>query len=95
MAVVTLEEIHEDLLSIKKDMTKIKLYFEEDDLLLSEEIKKQITISRKTPIFRMISQDEVEMEFLGIMKEHEYGFRSVSVIIVFYVTYIITLEKSL
>jgi len=34
MAVVTLEEIHEDLLSIKNDMTKIKLYFEEDDLLL-------------------------------------------------------------
>jgi hypothetical protein len=64
MAVVTLEEIHEDLLSIKKDMTKIKLYFEEDDLLLSEEIKKQITISRKTPISRMVSQDEVEMEFL-------------------------------
>ena len=44
MAVVTLEEIHEDL--------------------LSEEIKKQITISRKTPISRMVSQDEVEMEFL-------------------------------
>jgi|GEM_PF-1296516 len=64
MAAVTLEEIHEDLLSIKKDMTKIKLYFEEDDLLLSEEIKKQITISRKTPISRMVSQDEVEMEFL-------------------------------
>ncbi len=64
MAVVTLEQIHEDLLSIKKDMTKIKIYFEEDDLLLSEEIKKQITISRKTPISRMVSQDEVEMEFL-------------------------------
>jgi len=64
MAVVTLEEIHEDLLSIKKDMNKIKIYFEEDELLLSEKIKKQITVSRKTPISQMVSQNEVEMEFL-------------------------------
>jgi hypothetical protein len=64
MAVVTLEEIHEDLLSIKKDMKKIKIFFEEDDLLLSEKIKKQITVSRKTPISQMVSQNEAEMEFL-------------------------------
>ena len=64
MTGVTLEEIHEDLLSIKKDMNKIKIYFEEDDLELSDEIKKQITGSRNTPISQMLSQKEVEKEFL-------------------------------
>ena len=64
MAEVTLKEIHKDLVSIKKDVHEIKKYFEEDDLNLSDEIKKQIEISRKTPISKMISQKEVEMEFL-------------------------------
>ncbi|VVB54106.1 Uncharacterised protein [uncultured archaeon] len=53
MAEVTLKEIHKDLVSIKKDVHKIKKYFEEDDLNLSDEIKKQIEISRKTPISKM------------------------------------------
>ncbi|MBU3966932.1 MAG: hypothetical protein KKG76_06125 [Euryarchaeota archaeon] len=64
MTVVTLEKIHDDLLSIKKDMNKIKIYFEEDDLELSDEVKKQITGSRNTPISKMVSQNEVEKEFL-------------------------------
>ncbi len=64
MAEVTLKDIHKDLLSIKKDVNKIMIYFEEDDLELSDEIKKQIAISRKTPISQMISQNEVETEFL-------------------------------
>jgi hypothetical protein len=64
MAVVTLEKIHDDLLSIKKDMNKIKIYFEEDDLEVSDEIKKQIIGSRNTPISKMVSQNEVEKEFL-------------------------------
>lgn len=64
MTVVTLEEIHDDLLSIKKDMNQIKTYFEEDDLELSDEIKKQIINSRNTPLSSMVSQNEVEKEFL-------------------------------
>ena len=64
MTQVTLKEIHKDLISIKKDLHKIKIYFEEDDLELSDDIKKQITISRKTPISQMIPQNEVEIEFL-------------------------------
>ncbi len=42
---VTLEKIHEKVLSIKKDMNKIRTYFEEDELELSDEIKKQIVES--------------------------------------------------
>jgi len=64
MAAITLEEIHEDLLSIKKDMIKIKIFIEEDNFELSDEIKKKITESRNTPISEMISQNDVEAEFL-------------------------------
>lgn len=64
MALVTLEKIHDDILSIKKDMNTIKIFFEEDDLELSDEIKKQITDSRNTPLSKMVPQSEVEKEFL-------------------------------
>lgn len=64
MEVVTLEKIHEDLLLIKKDMNKIRVYFDEDEFKLSDEIKKQILESRKIPMAQMIPQEEVEREFL-------------------------------
>lgn len=57
---VTLEKIHEEVLSIKKDLNKIRAYFEEDELELSDKIKKQIVESRKKPISEMIPQGEVE-----------------------------------
>ena len=46
----------------------LKEIHEEDNLELSEDIKKQIAISRKTPISQMIPQNEVEMEFQGFQK---------------------------
>ncbi len=61
---VTLEKIHKDMVSIKKELHRIVAYFEEDDLELSDNIKKKITESRKTPDSEMIPQDEVEKEFL-------------------------------
>ncbi len=61
---VTLEEIHEDLLSIKNYLNKIMVYFEEDEFELSDEIKKRIIESRKMPMSQMITQEEVEKEFL-------------------------------
>ena len=61
---VTLETIHEDILSLKREFGGVVSYFEEDKMELSEEIKKQIDDSRKTPIFKMLTQEEVEKEFL-------------------------------
>ena len=60
---VTLETIHEDILSLKREFGGAVSYFEEDKMELSE-IKKQIDDSRKTPIFEMLTQEEVEKEFL-------------------------------
>ncbi|MFA4955777.1 MAG: hypothetical protein WC556_02235 [Candidatus Methanoperedens sp.] len=64
MESITLNKIHEDLLSIKKDINRIRILFDEDEFKLSDEIKKQIVESRKTPMSQMISQEEVEREFL-------------------------------
>jgi len=61
---VTLETIHEDILSLKREFGGVVSYFKEDKIELSEEIKKQIDDSRKTPIFKMLTQEEVENEFL-------------------------------
>lgn len=61
---VTIEKIHEDITSLKKDVKKIVEHFEEDELNLSEEIKKQIQESRKRSASEMIPQHEVEKEFL-------------------------------
>ena len=61
---VTLETIHEDILSLRKEFVGVVSYFEEDKMELSEEIKKQIEDSRKTPNLEMLSQEEVEKEFL-------------------------------
>ena len=61
---VTLETIHEDILSLKREFGEVVLYFKEDKMELSLEIKKQIEDSRKTPIFEMLGQEEVEKEFL-------------------------------
>jgi len=64
MESTTLNKIHEDLLSIKKDLNRIRIFFDEDEFKLSDEMKKQIIESRKTPMSQMISQEEVEREFL-------------------------------
>jgi hypothetical protein len=64
MESITLNKIHEDLLSLKKDMNRIRIFFDEDEFKLSDEIKRQIIESRKLPMSAMISQEEVEKEFL-------------------------------
>lgn len=61
---ITLETIHEDTLSLKKEFVGVVSYFKENKMELLEEVKKQIEDSRKTPISDMSSQEQVEKEFL-------------------------------
>ncbi len=68
MESITLKKIHEDLLSIKKDLNRIRIFFDEDEFKLSDDIKKQILESRKIPMSQMISQEEVEREFLRVLR---------------------------
>lgn len=61
---VALETIHKDILSLQREFGGVVSYFKEDKMELSLEIKKQIDDSCKTPIFEMLTQEEVEKEFL-------------------------------
>ena len=61
---ITLETIHEDTLSLKKEFVGVVSYFKENKMELSFEIKKQIEDSRKTPNFEMLTQEQIEKEFL-------------------------------
>lgn len=46
MALITLEQLHEDIIGLKKEMEQLKECFHEDFLPLSEETKKDIEESR-------------------------------------------------
>lgn len=61
---MTLETIHEKILLLKREFSGIVSCFEENKMELSFEIKKQIEESRKTPNFEMLTQKQVEKEFL-------------------------------
>ena len=50
--------------NIKREFSGIVSHFEEDKMELSFEVKKQIEDSRKTPNFEMLTQEQVEKEFL-------------------------------
>ncbi|NOZ59620.1 MAG: hypothetical protein GXO66_08630 [Euryarchaeota archaeon] len=62
---VTLERVHEDLMTIMRDIKKIMEYLEEDELELSEEIKQQIIESRKRHPSEFIPHEEIEKELFG------------------------------
>jgi hypothetical protein len=63
MATLSLKVIHEDLRNLQKDVQFIK-YAIAEDFELSEEAKKQLEESRKTPRVEYISQKDIEKEFL-------------------------------
>jgi len=50
--------------NIKREFSGIAPHIGEDKMELSFEIKKQIEDSRKTPKFEMLTQEQVEKEFL-------------------------------
>ena len=48
----------------KEEIDEIKSYIEEDNMELSDDIKIKIEESRKTPISKMKTQEEIEKKFL-------------------------------
>jgi len=64
MAPVTLEQINENILEMKKDIEEIKELLEESNLELRDEVKTQIDESRKRHISEFKTQDEIEKKFL-------------------------------
>ncbi len=64
MTTVTLTQVNENILSLKKEVDQIKELLSEYSLELSEEAKTQIIESRKRPASEFKTQKEIEKRFL-------------------------------
>jgi len=61
---ITLEQVNQNVLNLKKEMDEIKELLEESNLELKDEVKVQIEESRKRPISGFKSQEDIEKKFL-------------------------------
>ena len=59
---ITLEKIHQDLVTLKREMMHIKFLLQED-FELSDEVIKDIEASRKRPRKEFISHEAMRKEF--------------------------------
>jgi len=64
MSSITLEKINENIIALRQELSIIKEYIEEEDMELSDIVKKKIEDSRKRPLSEMKSQEEIEQKFL-------------------------------
>ncbi len=62
MKTITLERLHKEVLSIKKELKRISFILGED-FELSEEAKKELKEARKEPISSYVDHEEVLKEF--------------------------------
>ena len=62
---VTLENVNENVLLLKKEVEGIKELLEESNMELTNEVKKQIEESRKRPISEFRTQKEIEKKFMS------------------------------
>jgi len=63
MGTISLEQVHQDILHLQKDIAEIKSMIAKD-YELSDQAKKELDDARKTPLADYISQEEMEREFL-------------------------------
>lgn len=59
---VTLEQLHEDLVSVKEEISRLRALVQED-FELADDAKADIKASRKRPSTAMVSHDEMRREF--------------------------------
>lgn len=62
MGTITLEQIHDDLIGLRRDMSHIKALVEED-FELADDVIVEIEASRKKPKNKFISHDSMRKEF--------------------------------
>ena len=63
MATVTLEQVNENILSLKSELDEIKEFLEESSLDLADSVKKRIEESRARHISEFKSQEDMEKKF--------------------------------
>jgi len=64
MTTVTLEKINENILTLKQELDDIKELLEESRLELRDEVKAEISESRKRQPSTFKSQEDMEKKFL-------------------------------
>jgi len=64
MEQITLEQVNNNVLVLKREIEDIKDILEEDDLELKDEVKTQIEESRRRNSSEFKSQKEIEKKFL-------------------------------
>lgn len=62
METITLERLHKEMLSIKKELKRISFILGED-FELSKEARKELREARKEPISSYVDHEEVLKEF--------------------------------
>ncbi|MDO8643297.1 MAG: hypothetical protein Q7R76_07030 [Candidatus Woesearchaeota archaeon] len=63
MEQVTLEQVNENVLLLKREMDEIKELLEENQLQLRDEVIAQVQESRKRPVSQFKTQTEMETKF--------------------------------
>jgi hypothetical protein len=61
---VTLNQINENILTLRKEVIEIKVLLEESNLELKDEVKGAIKESRKRHLSEFKTQEEIERKFL-------------------------------
>ncbi|MFH0923826.1 MAG: hypothetical protein V1825_03765 [Candidatus Falkowbacteria bacterium] len=60
---ITLEEIYQSLMDLRKEMFEIKIILKEENLELADDAIEEIEISRKRPLNEFVSHEEMIKEF--------------------------------
>lgn len=64
MATVSLQQVNDNILSLKQEIEEIKGLLDESQLELSEDAKICIKESRKRPVSQFKTQEAIEKKFL-------------------------------
>ena len=64
MANITINQINNNILTLKREVDDIKGLLEESNMELSDKVKTEIEKSRKRNIFEFKTQEEMEKKFL-------------------------------
>jgi len=64
MEEITLKQVNENILTLRRQLDMIREMIEESSLELSEESKDKIIESRNRPISQFKTQEEIEKRFL-------------------------------
>ncbi|MBU2615855.1 MAG: hypothetical protein KKC19_02015 [Nanoarchaeota archaeon] len=64
MEEITLKQVNENVIGLRRELEKIKDFLEESNFELNEDVKSEIEESRKRSLTEFKTQEEIEKKFL-------------------------------